>query len=315
MIKIISHYGDPDLATVFIAQIPHKSRSSPDIIEFVESRQPPIPKTKKWVLIISTMVGCPIQCKFCDAGSYYHRKLDTEEMLAQIDYLVDTKYPDHNVPVDMLKIHFARMGEPSLNDDVLKVLEALPTRYVAPGIFPSISSVVPASEKSLMWYQSLKHIKDTLYGKKFQIQFSIHTTDEKVRACLARVNRFPLQTISDIGQSFYTSGDRKITLNFALMQNIPVEPVVIAKIFSPDIFFIKMTPLNPTHNASKNHLESAITENNLEYAHQLCEDLHRYGFESRLTWGESEENRLLTNCGQLASPQLSKEILTKIQEP
>ena len=301
MMKVIKSYGNPQLATLFVAQLHNPKYTKPDIIEFVEARQPPIPKIKKWVLIISTMAGCPVKCKFCDAGFYYHRKLTTDEMFAQIDYMITTPYPNRSVPVDILKIHFARMGEPSLNAHVLDVLKELPIRYQAPGIFPSISSVAPASSGTLQWYHGLKEIKDKLYGAHFQMQFSIHTTDEVTRRQLIPIKSFSLPEISKIGESLTSSGDRKITLNFALMKDIAVDPAIIARIFNPDIFFIKMTPLNPTRKATTSNLQSSITESDLTHAHLLREKFNQYGFEAKLAWGESEENMLQTNCGQMAS--------------
>ena len=64
--KIISKTAKSDIATVYIAEINGKH------IEFVESIQPPLSKQDKWVLIISTLFGCPVGCKMCDAGSFYH---------------------------------------------------------------------------------------------------------------------------------------------------------------------------------------------------------------------------------------------------
>ena len=68
--KITAKAGKEDIATVFIAEMDNGK-----LIEFVESVQPPIPREKKWVLIVSILYGCPIGCRFCDAGEYYMGKL------------------------------------------------------------------------------------------------------------------------------------------------------------------------------------------------------------------------------------------------
>ena len=47
--ELIAKYGKEDLAILYIAKNQGK------IVEFVESLEPPIPREKKWVLIISTM--------------------------------------------------------------------------------------------------------------------------------------------------------------------------------------------------------------------------------------------------------------------
>ncbi|MFH2034997.1 MAG: radical SAM protein, partial [Candidatus Zixiibacteriota bacterium] len=136
--KIIDKTGKDDLAIVYLAETANGRH-----IEFVESVQPPVPREKKWVLIISTLLGCPVGCKMCDAGGWYRGKLSAEEIFDQIDYLVTSRYPDKIIPADNFKIQFARMGEPSFNADVLEVLKQLPERYLAPGLTPSVSTVAP----------------------------------------------------------------------------------------------------------------------------------------------------------------------------
>ncbi len=136
--NIIASTGKEEVAIVYIAEFGEGKR-----IELVESLQPPIPREEKWVLLVSSMFGCPVECIMCDAGGTYHGKLTKDEFFAQIDYLVYKRFPDGDVPSRQFKIQFARMGEPSLNPAVLDVLEELPQRYVAPGLMPSISTVAP----------------------------------------------------------------------------------------------------------------------------------------------------------------------------
>ena len=72
------------------------------------------------------------------------------------------------------------MGEPSLNQSVLDVLEELPQRYHAPGLMPSISTVAPAGTER--FFERLLEIKQKHYtGGHFQFQVSLHTTDITLR--------------------------------------------------------------------------------------------------------------------------------------
>jgi 23S rRNA (adenine2503-C2)-methyltransferase len=136
--KIIGKTKDSDIATVYIGET-----SSGSLTEFVESVQPPIPLEKKWVLIVSTMKGCPVGCKFCDSGSYYEGKLSESEIIEQIDYLIRNRFPNGIVPVNKFKIQFARMGDPAFNLAVIKVLKVLPDLYHIHGFLPSISTIAP----------------------------------------------------------------------------------------------------------------------------------------------------------------------------
>ncbi|HEX05178.1 MAG TPA: radical SAM protein, partial [Bacteroidetes bacterium] len=136
--KIVARTGVPELAMVYIAEDEQGRR-----LEFAESVEPPYPRDEKWVNIISTLWGCPIQCRFCDAGLQYKGKVSADTMLAQLDALVDVRYPDKRIPCVKWKIQFARMGEPAFNRDVVTVLRQLPERYSAPGLLPSVSTVGP----------------------------------------------------------------------------------------------------------------------------------------------------------------------------
>jgi 23S rRNA (adenine2503-C2)-methyltransferase len=218
-VKVVAKAGNEEVATVYIAEM-----EGGRLIEFVESVQPPIPREKKWVLIVSTLYGCPVGCRFCDAGGYYQGRLSQGEIMSQIDYPVRRRFPDGGVPVDKFKIQFARMGEPALNQHVLDVLEELPQTYEAPGLMPTLSTIAPKTSHG--FFGRLLEIKERLYRGRFQLQFSIHTTDQRKRDWLIPVEKWGLEEISEYGESFRKDGDRKITLNFALGDGMPVDPKV-----------------------------------------------------------------------------------------
>lgn len=287
--KVIAKTGREDIATVYIAEFGNKKR-----VEFVESIQPPLSREKKWVLIISSLFGCCINCQFCDAGGNYEGKLSKDELLAQIDYMAKNRYPDRIIPVEKFKIQFARMGEPSLNHNVLDVLWELPEIYNAQGLMPSISTVAPSGTDK--FFENLLEIKNKLYKDKFQMQFSIHTTDLEKRAWLIPVKKWDFKAISDYGKDFYKEGEKKITLNFALSDNLPVNPQKLLKYFSPDKFLIKITPVNPTFKALSNDLTSYKLLQNKD--NELIKNLNTAGYDVILSIGELEENLIGSNCGQ-----------------
>ena len=287
--KILAKTGRDDVATVYIAELEGGKR-----IEFVESVQPPIPIEKKWVLIISSLFGCCIKCVFCDAGGKYQGKLSKQDLFNQIDYLITKRFPDRKIPVEKFKIQFARMGEPALNMNVLDVLSEFHDIYDAPGFIPSISTVAPAGADS--FFENLLIIKRQIYKHNFQLQFSIHTTDEILRNKLIPVKKWDFTAIADYGKEFYETNHRKITLNFALADNFPLEADILRKYFSPDIFLIKITPIYPTYNAIKQGFMSDKLF--LNARKDLIGQLKLAGYEVILSIGELEENLIGSNCGQ-----------------
>jgi len=387
--KIVARTGSDDIAMVYVAETDNGRQ-----VEFVESVQPPIPREKKWVLIISTLHGCPVGCRFCDAGNLYRGKLTKEEMLEQIDYLVRNRFPvrkdpngmgpggnnrnerkngnggnggndrnewrngnggndgndrnewkkgsgnggnnrnewkngnggndgnDRNewrngsgnggngitdgngrndeagaklqVPVEKFKIQFARMGEPAFNENVLDVLSELSGLYEAPGLMPSISTIAPRGTDA--FFERLLEIKNRHYNGRFQLQFSIHTTDGRLRDWLMPVKKWDLGKISEYGERFHSDGNRKITLNFALAEKMPVDPSVLLGHFDPGKFLVKITPVNPTYRARENEITSHILPGKERYG--IIDALRDAGYEVILSIGELEENHIGSNCGQ-----------------
>ena len=297
MLEVLEEFGQDNLAKVYIAAL----RGSKDhLIEFVESVQPPIPRNEKWVLIVSTLFGCPVKCKMCDAGGDYKDKLTSEEIIEEIDYMVSKRFPDRNIPVSKFKIQFARMGDPALNNNVLDVLEKLPQIYNAPGLIPSISTIAPKNSENFL--ERLINIKNRLYSNgRFQLQFSVHTTDNKKRDELIPVSKMSFQEISDYGKRFYKKGDKKITLNFAMSKGYPVDVDIVRKYFNPYKFIIKLTPVNPTNSALCNELISEIDACNPSSADIIVNNFRLKGYDVILSIGEVEENRIGSNCGQFVT--------------
>ena len=290
--NVINKIGKEDLAKVYIADF-----GDDKCAEFVESLQPPIPREEKWVLIISTSFGCSIKCLMCDAGGNYKGKLSAAQMLEQIDYLVLNRYPDSKIPAKKFKIQFARMGEPALNNDVLEVLRCLSDRYDAPGIMPCVSSIAP--QKAGQFFEELLMIKNKKFNNgRFQLQFSIHSTEEKERDRLMPILKWTLSEIAQYGKRFFQSGDRKITLNFAFAKGIPLDACIMREIFSPDLFMIKITPVNPTYSAVENNLETYISSTDLNLQYEIVDALKHQGFDTLISIGENEENLIGSNCGQ-----------------
>lgn len=286
--KVISRAGRDDLATVYIAETEDGRR-----VEFVESLQPPLPREEKWVVIISTLFGCPFGCLFCDAGRNYGGRLSSGQLLFQIDYLVKRRYPDFSIPSGKFKVQFARMGEPALNRSVLDVLKVLPSRYRAPGLMPALSTIAPAGRES--FFEELYLIKESFYRGRFQLQFSIHSTSKSERDRLIPASKWNLRDISRYGEFFHRKGDRKITLNFALASGSEVDPAAMRDLFDPEKFVVKFTPVNPTRKAKENGVESMLGPGQECRAINCLRDA---GFETILSIGELEENAIGSNCGQ-----------------
>jgi len=239
----------------------------------------------------------------CDAGDDYKGRLSKEDMFDQIDYLIRSRYPDGRVPVAKFKIQFARMGEPALNPAVIDVLDEIQDRYDLPGFIPSVSTVAPAGTDR--FFERLRGLKQRKYrGGRFQLQFSIHSTDEKTRDKIIPVKKWNFPRIAQYADAFVEDGDKKIALNFALADSSHVDPAVLSRHFSPERFVLKITPINPTYRAAYNNLTSYVDADDKQRKYTLIDELEAAGYEVILSVGEVEENRIGSNCGQFVTRHL-----------
>lgn len=295
--KIVASAGNPDIAMVYVVDF------DGGLVECVEAIQPPRTREEKWVLMISTLFGCPVACQMCDAGGHYQGKLTESEMYAQIDYLINQRYPDGFVPSKQFKIQFARMGEPALNPEVLDLLETLPGKLNAPGLLPSLSSIAPHGTDD--FFERLIDIKNRVYPDgRFQFQFSIHTTNQQLRDELIPVKKWDFQKMASFGERYFIPGDRKITLNFALAKQSPIQSDILLKYFNPDLFLIKITPLNPTYQAESTGLKSYVDPETGAENYPILDELREAGYQVILSIGEQEENQIGSNCGQYVQKHL-----------
>jgi 23S rRNA (adenine2503-C2)-methyltransferase len=295
--ELIASSGKDDLARVYLAR-----GEAGRHVEFVESLQPPLPREKKWVLIVSCLYGCPFACPICDAGGEYRGPLSRKEIEFQIDYLVARRFPGGVIPCEKFKIQFARMGEPALNPAVLDVIAALPGRLRAPGLLLSLSTIAPSGCED--FFQRLLAVKAGFRPGTFQFQFSLHTSDEKRRRELVPARTWSFAAMADYGRGFYRPGDRKITLNFALPAGFPLRADQLLPHFDPALFLVKITPVNPTLRALASGLRSVFFPGGGDEA--LVGELRRAGYEVLVSLGETEENAIGSNCGQFLRSYLAR---------
>jgi 23S rRNA (adenine2503-C2)-methyltransferase len=187
-------------------------------------------------------------------------------------------------------------------------MTALSTAYDAPGLNVSMSTVAPKTPATGRFFENLIRIKESIYpGGRFQLQFSIHTTDLDGRDDLIPFRKWSFDEIAAYGERFSNPpvGDKKVTLNFAPPEGYPVDALVVRKHFDPDKFMIKLTPLNPTVRSREQSLSSAIDPHDRNTSTHLVESFKEEGFDVILSIGELEENKIGSNCGQFIQRAMS----------
>ena len=297
MIKVIERTGSRELAEVYLASV----RNDPELlVEFVDacgSRQGD--RRRKWVVIVSTQLGCPVKCLMCDAGTRFRGNLSSAEIMAQIERVAGNNEIDPN-GCDKFKVQFARMGEPALNDEVLKALWQLKDRY--PQVIPCVATIAPAGRER--WFATLLAMRD--YFRDFQLQFSVNSTDAGQRDLLMPHPKLPWRWMALYGRRFYRPGQRKAVLNFAVSAQWQLDARALAEHFDPRWFAVKLTPLNPTENGSQRGLVAGRPDGMAALMAGHAGELRALGFDVIVSVGDLAENGIGSNCGQSVRLRLER---------
>lgn len=211
--------------------------------------------SEKWVATISTQKGCPMRCQFCDCPKFgFHGNVSRDEM----DYMIRTILENESVKATKrFNVHFARMGEPTFNRDVLDFaqdLRGLVRQYIyADTVHPVVSTMLPRSNKYLEDFLSdWCFIKNHIYGGEAGLQLSINSTDEAQREAQFGGTSLSLREISRLAGWFPEPVGRKYTLNFAVTENTILDAKELSRLFDKDKFIVKITPIHKTSAAVKN---------------------------------------------------------------
>ena len=289
--KILTNTGRLDLAQIYVAGMRDDDNH---LVEFVDACDPVVGDRRlKWVIVVSTQFGCPVRCLMCDAGGAFKGNLNFNEIKFQIETVLAAHGDIDPQQCGKLKIQFARMGEPSLNDAVLDVLPWLQSRY--PKAIPCIATMNPIGREQ--WFDRLLEIRE--HSGDFQLQLSINSTDDACRDRLMPYPKMSWKWMADYGRDFYRPGQRKVCLNFALCPEIPVSAEATRAYFDPEYFVIKLTPLNPTTAGEKNGMSPAANRGAVErMLARKAEEFACLGFPVIESIGHMEENLIGSNCGQ-----------------
>lgn len=211
---------------------------------------------EKWVATISTQKGCPMQCKFCDCPKYgFFGNVSLDEMIYEIQTILENE--DTKV-TERFNVHFARMGEPSFNQDVLRFAEfylrPLVNEFItAETVHPVISTMLPRNHKNLeKFILEWCRIKNEVYNGEAGLQFSINSTDEAQRQEQFNEKSLTLEEIAAIGHKLPMPVGRKYTLNFAVTADTILNVDDLNKLFDKEKFIVKITPIHKTNSAVKN---------------------------------------------------------------
>jgi 23S rRNA (adenine2503-C2)-methyltransferase len=255
-----------------------------------------LPLEDKWVITVSTQYGCSMKCTFCDVPKVGRgRNATTDDLIRQV--LTGIKLHPEVVGSNRLNIHYARMGEPTWNPNVLDATKWLKT-HIDPEyrIHPVVSTMMP---KRNIWLKTFIHtwmrMKNRLLQGEAGLQLSINSTCETERFVMFNGNACTLDDIGTIMEGCIPNG-RKITLNFAVA-GYEIDPDILLKHFNPMDYIIKLTPMHKTETALDNEIETLGDYTQYYPYRRHEEELKAAGYDVLVFIASKEEDLSRITCG------------------
>lgn len=216
-----------------------------------------LPLEEKWVVTISSQYGCSMDCVFCDVPKVGRGLNATpNDLINQVKTGI-ALHPEIR-KTKRLNVHYARMGEPTWNVNVLSATIELANQLKSKdwGFHPVVSTMMPKNNILLQDYLiEWMNIKNTYLNGEAGLQLSINTTDDSIRQQSMSHNTLTLKEISDMTKELKPKG-RKIALNFALTE-APIDEKVLIELFDPKYFMCKITPMHMTKSCEANGILTA----------------------------------------------------------
>ena len=216
----------------------------------------PVDITDKLVVTVSSQKGCPMNCNFCDCPKLgFKGNATLPELITEIMSGVALSGIKHG---QRLNVHYARMGEPTFNPNVIVSAEFIAQMLMSENsdvtfdtYHPVVSTMMPKSNKNLKEFLHKWVTTGFLYGGEdgFGLQFSINTLNENDRNEMFRNRSLSLQEISDIIKELPYPKKRKYTLNFAVTSKSNLDVDLMNKYFDKKKCIVKMTPIHETVEA------------------------------------------------------------------
>lgn len=220
-----------------------------------------VPKEEKWLIAISTQFGCPQKCQFCLVPTLgFKGNLSREQMWEQLEY-VFSRSPEVTKS-QKIKVGFARMGEPQYNwRNILAVMRDMKSYRDGFRFLPCYNTILPKAKVEGKGPLDVI-IDEVMPAKEFldgfmHIQISVNSTNEEERKFL--FGGADVVTLEEMKRAFngLPNNNRLVTLNFICGAGWELDPRKLEG-FDPNVFCVKITPLNITERTAANNLEDAI---------------------------------------------------------
>jgi 23S rRNA (adenine2503-C2)-methyltransferase len=171
-----------------------------------------IPTDTRMTACVSSQVGCSLSCAFCATGFLKRqRNLEAAEIYDQVWLIDQLARQTYDMPLS--NIVFMGMGEPLLNYN--NVMAGIHKITSPEGLHMSPQRITVSTAGIA---KMIKKLGDD--GVKFNLALSLHAANNAKRSSIMPINDSnPLEELSEALNYFYKKTKRKITLEYAVMND------------------------------------------------------------------------------------------------
>lgn len=267
-----------------------------------------MPLSEKWVVTLSTQYGCVMACTFCDVPKVEWKGNASVEDLQKQLYSAISLYPETRY-TERLNIHFARMGEPIFNQNVLEFGAHLSTASAKKKlhedtglrvevIHPVLTTSLPNNfakvyDRILQWCD----IKNQQYRGQAGLQFSINSTSAEQRSEMFGGMALDLDEFSRFARTMPDPIGRKYCLNFAYSTDFEIDARYLRDRFDPEKFMVKITPIHNNNACTDNGIKTIGGYDSYVPYEKPERDLIEVGFDVLVFVPSMDEEKGLVTCG------------------
>lgn len=207
----------------------------------------------KSIIKVSSQVGCPYRCHFCNAGEeVFKRNLTPDEIYQQAALMLKVA-AGQGVPWSTLahKINFAGTGEPLLNPGIVEAVRMLSEHELS----IKVSSVFPGGSAALTNFSRLAEFAGS-YSGSIQFQLSLISTDAHYRNQVTGGKVASFDEIVRAAQLWRKHSPQRSQINLSLIltETTPADVERIRSRFPPELFRIRFRNYVPTEFGKTNQL-------------------------------------------------------------
>jgi 23S rRNA (adenine2503-C2)-methyltransferase len=194
---------------------------------------------KRNTICVSSQVGCPLDCIFCEtARGGFRRNLTAGEIIDQICVLKREAGP----PSEKINIVFMGMGEPLLNLDAL--IAALQTLNHPLGLNLGEKRITVSTSS---FPERIRALADADAGCSLALSLNA-PNDEKRATLMPKASRFTIKELLDAARHFARAGTRRVTIEYVLIPGMTMDDAdadQLGRLVRGQPFKVNLIPYNP----------------------------------------------------------------------